>query len=142
MRKIAIDKQTIVFIVLVVVLSLELFALLPLSVKRIVTLSKEISTLRTNLNNIKREWPRKDDYEVRKQELSQALAALRGKLVSVDDESKLLSFISEEVLITRFEFGLMQVLLQNAHKFRPIKSCLGFLLCLCAIISSPICFQP
>ena len=105
MRKINLDKQTIVFIVLAVFLCLELFIFLPLSVKRIVTLSKGASGLRTKLENIKREWPRKDDYQLRKEELATDIELLRAKLITGDDESKLLSFISTLFIAKYLEGG-------------------------------------
>ncbi|MBN3040522.1 MAG: type 4a pilus biogenesis protein PilO [Candidatus Omnitrophica bacterium] len=94
MQKLNIDKQTLIFSIWVAVLVLELFLLLPFSIGRIVILNKSIAALERDLINVQREWPRKEEYIERKQNLESDIANLNSKFTQSREVSKLLSFIS------------------------------------------------
>ena len=94
MRKINIDKQTVAFVVLAIFLLVELVVVLPASINRIVSLARNASKKKLDIERIEREWPRKDEYEKQRQQLSKEIAVLRGKFIRQEEESKLLSFIS------------------------------------------------
>lgn len=94
MRKINLDKQTVIFLVLALFLLIELVVLLPASVNRIVSLSRNIAKTKLDIEGIERDWPRKDEYDKQRLELSREIEDLRGKFIRAKEESKLLSFIS------------------------------------------------
>jgi len=94
MRKVNFDKQTIIFVTLAVFLLIEFVVLLPWSVNRLVVLAKAISQTKLNIERIERDWPRKDEYEDQRRQLSRQIEILRGKVIRPEEESKLLSFIS------------------------------------------------
>lgn len=94
MPKINIDKQTLIFVIIVIFLLIEFTVLLPASVNRIVSLSKNVSKMRLNIERVERDWPLKDEYEKQRQVLSREIEVLRGKFIRSEEESKLLSFIS------------------------------------------------
>jgi len=81
MRKINIDKQTVAFVVLAIFLLVELVVVLPASINRIVSLARNASKKKLDIERIEREWPRKDEYEKQRQQLSKEIAVLRGKFI-------------------------------------------------------------
>ena len=68
--------------------------MLPLSIRQIVVLNREISGLSLKLKDTEREWPKKDDYDSQKFLLEEEIKVIQKKFVSSDQESQLLSFIS------------------------------------------------
>jgi Tfp pilus assembly protein PilO len=89
------DKKTITFLILALFFLIELTLLLPLSLSRIVVINKERAAVKKNLEYIGREWPNKDNYVSRQEELTSRIAALRRKFIGSEDKSRLLSFISQ-----------------------------------------------
>lgn len=68
--------------------------MLPLSVRQIIVLNREISGFSLKLKDIAREWPKKDDYDNQELLLEEEIKVIQKKFVSFDQESQLLSFIS------------------------------------------------
>ena len=94
MQKINIDKQTVVFFILAVVLFLELFVAFPWEVKKISGLTKRTAKLAQQVTSIENEWPRKDKYLKDKRELKEEMKRIQEKFILRQQESKILSFIS------------------------------------------------
>jgi len=94
MQKINIDKPTLVFIVVAVILLVELLVIFPWEVSKIGALTERESKLIEKLNSIENEWPRKDQYLENKELLKEEIQKVRGKFITYDQESKALSFIS------------------------------------------------
>jgi len=94
MQKINIDKQTVVFFILAVVLFLELFVAFPWEVKKISGLTKRTTKLAQQVTSIENEWPRKDKYLKDKRELKEEMKRIQEKFILRQQESKILSFIS------------------------------------------------
>ncbi len=94
MQKINIDKPTLVFIIVAVILLFELFVVFSWEVSKIGALTKRAGKLIEKLNTIENEWPRKDQYLEDKELLKEEIKKVRGKFIAYDQESKTLSFIS------------------------------------------------
>ena len=94
MQKINIDKKTVVFLALAIVLFGELFVVFPWEMKRISGLTKRIAKVTQRVNSIERKWPRKDKYLEGKELLKKEIKETRGRFFSPEQESKILSFIS------------------------------------------------
>ena len=94
MQKINIDKQTVVFFILAVVLFTELFVAFPWEVKKISGLTKRTAKLAQQVTSIENEWPRKDKYLKDKRELKEEMKRIQEKFILRQQESKILSFIS------------------------------------------------
>ena len=94
MQKINIDKQTIIFFALAVLLLAEVFVLVPWSFKRITVLSRTAASLSRKLKSIRVDWPNKDKYIDSQEELKAQIKKAHFKFIPSQEESKLLSFIS------------------------------------------------
>ena len=94
MQKINIDKQTIAFFILAVVLSLELFVAFPWELKKISDLTKRTAKVAQRVTSIENEWPRKDRYLKDKRQLEEEIKRVKEKFILRQQESKILSFIS------------------------------------------------
>jgi len=94
MQKINIDKPTLVFVIVAAILLVELFVVFPWEISKIGGLTKKRSKLIEKLNFIENEWPRKDQYLENKELLNEEIQKVRGKFITYDQESKVLSFIS------------------------------------------------
>ena len=94
MQKINIDKQTVVFFVLAVILFGELFVVFPWEIKKISDLAKKIDKVVQRVNFIESEWPQKDKYLEDKELLKKEIKEARGRFFLSDQRSKILFFIS------------------------------------------------
>lgn len=94
MQNIKFQKQTVVFFSLVALLALEVFVLLPASVKGLVSLNRKITVLRGQIAGVERDWPNKEKYSRQRDELKKEIEKVKAKLVSPQEESRLLSFVS------------------------------------------------
>lgn len=96
MRKLKLDKRTVVFIVLAGALILELFLLLPLAVRQIKASNRKINDLKVKLANIEREWVNKDSYIEKNEKCKQELLSWQEKFFLPQEEASVLSFVSSE----------------------------------------------
>ena len=94
MQKINIDKRTIVFFILAVILFAELFVAFPWEIKKISDLMKQTNKIAQRVASIEHDWPRKSKYLEAKVELKAEVKRVQEKFISRDQESKILSFIS------------------------------------------------
>jgi hypothetical protein len=96
MRKLKIDREVISLGVFLVILILELFVVLPFSIKNIIILGKNITKIKNDLVTIAREWPSKSAYEKQNDQLKEEANNIRTKFILPQQESSLISFISSE----------------------------------------------
>lgn len=113
MQKIDIDKHTVVFFILAVILFGEILVIFPWQIKIISDLTKKTTKISRQVNSIEREWPRKDKYLESKELLKKELKEARNRFLSPDQGSKALSFISAnsknfEVEIQSLSSGKLQ----------------------------------
>jgi len=94
MQKINLDKQTVIFSLLIVVVGVELLALLPWSVSRIVSFNKKISLLVQQIKTTQNDWPRLNQYSETKDKLKDEIENSQAKFIFSHQASKSLSFIS------------------------------------------------
>ena len=139
MQKINIDKRTIVFFILAVILFAELFVAFPWGVKTISDLMKKTNKIAQRVASIEHDWPRKDKYLEAKEELKEEVKRVQEKFISKHQESKILSFISvsgkdfkvkiqsltpgelEEYASTKFgEFKYLPVAIKADGKFQDL----------------------
>lgn len=93
MRKLKLNKKTVVFIILAGGLLLELF-LLPLAIRQIKGANRKISDLKIKLVNIEREWVNKDSYIKKNEECKRELLSWQEKFFLPQEEASVLSFVS------------------------------------------------
>jgi Tfp pilus assembly protein PilO len=91
-----IDKETIIFFVLVIFLILEIGFLLPSGIKKLSKLNKEIGIIKKDIAAIKSDWPRKDSYLENNKKIKEEIKKLKSKFILPQQESKLFSFLSEK----------------------------------------------
>lgn len=139
MQKINIDKQTIVFFILAVILFSELFIAFPWEIKKISDLTKQTIKVAHRVTSIENEWLRKDKYLKDKSELKEEIKRIQEKFISRQQESKMLSFISvsskdfrvkiqsltpgelEEYASTKFgEFKYLPIVIKADSKFHDL----------------------
>lgn len=94
MQKINIDKPTFSFIIIAIVLLIELFIIFPWEISKMGGLTKKQGKLIEKINSIENEWPKKDKYLDSKEKLKEEIGKIRGKFITPNQESKILSFIS------------------------------------------------
>lgn len=94
MQKINFDKATIVFSLLTLFLSLEVFLLLPAGFKRINTANRQIGIINRKLGAVESEWPKKAVYLAKEETIKKNIEGLKAKFITPQQESKVLSFIS------------------------------------------------
>jgi len=94
MQNIKFQKQTVIFFSLAAFLALEVFVLLPAGIKGLVSLNRKIAATRTQISSVERDWPNKEKYSRQRDELKTEIEKIKAKLVSPQEESKLLSFVS------------------------------------------------
>ncbi len=94
MQKIRLDKQSIVFIVLGLLLLVQLFVFLPWGLKKISRANREIESLNQRIELIELDWPQKENYLERSNQLEEKIAKHQGKTIKPGQESQLISFIS------------------------------------------------
>jgi len=94
MQNIKFQKKTIIFFSLAAFLALEVFIMLPAGVKGLVSLSKRIAVTRGQISAIERDWPNKEKYSGQRDKLKSEIEKVKARLVSPQEESKLLSFVS------------------------------------------------
>ncbi len=95
MQKIKLDKQSIVFITLAVFLVIEVFIILPWGIGKIVKSNKEIKSLKQQIKAAETEWPRLSDYSKKVETLQSTIKNYKQKAIKQGQESRLISFISE-----------------------------------------------
>lgn len=95
MRKLKLDKNIILAIVLAVVLIGEVILLI-LGTGAVFNINKKISKIKQDLATIEKEWPNKDSYLNKSESLKKEIAALREKFILPQQESALFSYISSE----------------------------------------------
>ena len=95
MQKLNLDKPAVVFFVLVFFLALEIIILFPWAISKISDLGKNITRVKISLTAIKKDWPNKDDYLKKEEKLKDAVSRQHASFIPVQQESKLLSFISK-----------------------------------------------
>ena len=139
MQKINIDKQTVVFFIIAIVLFLELFIAFPWEIKKISDLSKRTIKIAQQVTSIENDWPRKDQYLNNKSELEKEIEAIQEKFILRQQESKILSFVStsgkdfkvkiqsftpgelEEYTSTKFgEFNYLPITIKADSKFHDL----------------------
>jgi len=96
MQKLKLDKYIIVFFALIVFLLIEVFIFIPFGIKKMSSISQKTARLVKDLNQIEREWPNKDDYIKRIDELKTEVEEKRNRFALHHEESKLISFISSK----------------------------------------------
>jgi len=94
MRKLKVEKNVIIFAVIIGIVACELLVLLPLEVINIVAIQKKLSSIKHNLATIEQDWPKKDVYVRNQGEVKEAITSLHGKFVNPQEASNLFSFIS------------------------------------------------
>ena len=94
MKKINIDKQTVVFFIRAAILSVVLFVAFPMEIRKISDLPKQTTKVAQQVVSIENEWPRKDKYLKAKRELKEDIKRIQKKFISKQQESRMLSFIS------------------------------------------------
>ena len=94
MRKINIDKQTVVFFILAAIFLGELFLIFPWEIKKISDLAKKISKVDWKISSIEGEWLKKDEYLEDKESLKKEIKEARSRFLLLEQGSKALSFIS------------------------------------------------
>ena len=146
MQKINIDRRTIVFLILAVILFAELFVAFPWGIKKISDLMKQTNKIAQRVASIEHDWPRKDKYLEAKEELKEEVKRIQGKFILRHQESKILSFISasskdfkvkiqsltpgelEEYTSTKFgEFKYLPVAIKADSKFHDLVLFLNYL---------------
>lgn len=90
------DKRSLAFIILTVVLIVEVGLFLPLQVSKIRELNKEIATAKNNLANLDRDWPKRSQYLEENENLREEIKMINGKFFSPRQEASMLSFLSSE----------------------------------------------
>ncbi|MBP7087739.1 MAG: type 4a pilus biogenesis protein PilO [Candidatus Omnitrophica bacterium] len=95
MPKLNLDREKLIFFVLIIFLALEIFVLFPWAIDKIVRLSKEAADLKTKLIAIEKDWPKKDSYLDQEAKLKEEVDKQKSSFISLQQESKLLSFISQ-----------------------------------------------
>ncbi len=90
------NKEVVIFFVFAAVLVLEVFIILPWSVKHIVSLNQNINKIKRELHNIEEDWPNKEKYAAEKESLEQDIENLFNKFLAPQEESKIFSFISSQ----------------------------------------------
>ena len=139
MQKINIDKQTVVFFIIAIVLFLELFIAFPWEIKKISDLSKRTIKIAQQVTSIENDWPRKDQYLKNKSELEEEIKIIQEKFILGQQESRMLSFISvsgkdskvkiqsftpgelEEYTSTKFgEFNYLPITIKADSKFHDL----------------------
>ncbi|MBU1112266.1 MAG: type 4a pilus biogenesis protein PilO [Candidatus Omnitrophica bacterium] len=95
MQKINFDKQTVVFLILIVVIIAEVFILLPWSVKRVIDLGKKTAILKKQIETVENDWPRLSQYADVNEKLRREIEINQNRFINSEEASKSLSFISE-----------------------------------------------
>ncbi|MCK9615275.1 MAG: type 4a pilus biogenesis protein PilO [Candidatus Omnitrophica bacterium] len=95
MRKLKLDKNIIVAIVLVIV-SIGEIILLVLGAGIVFNINKKISKIRQDLATIEKEWPNKDRYVSKSETLTKEIDDMREKFILPQQDSALFSYISTE----------------------------------------------
>lgn len=94
MRKLTIEKNVIIFAVIIGIAACELLVLLPLEVIKIAAMQKKLSSIKHNLITIEQDWPKKEIYIRNQSQVKEAIVSLYGKFVSPQEASNLFSFVS------------------------------------------------
>lgn len=94
MRKINLDRQTVIFITLATILAGELFILFPWELRKINTFTERIAKIAERINYVENEWPQKKRYLENQKRLKAEIKKTREEFIITNQESKLLSFIS------------------------------------------------
>ena len=89
-----IDKETIIFFVLVIFLILEIGFLLPSRIKKLNKLNKEIGEIKRSISMVKNDWPRKSSYLENNKKIKEEIKKLKSKFILPQQESKFFSFLS------------------------------------------------
>lgn len=95
MQKIKLNKQSILFIVVSLLLVIELLILLPWGIGRISKMGKETKSLKQKIESTKTEWPKKKEYLKTVTNLEETIDAYKQKAIQQGQESRLISFISK-----------------------------------------------
>jgi Tfp pilus assembly protein PilO len=95
MQKIKLDKQFFVFIILSAVLIAELFIILPWGIGTISKTGKAVKRLKQKIETTKTEWPKRQNYLAKIDDLKKEIAKNKNKIIASGHESKLISFISK-----------------------------------------------
>ena len=96
MQKLKLDKYIMVFLVLAIFLIVEVFIFFPFGIKKMSSISQKTARLVKDLNQIERDWPNKDNYLKKIEELKVGVKEKKNRFTSQDKESKLISFISSK----------------------------------------------
>jgi hypothetical protein len=94
MQKLKVDRQLAVFCALLLLIIAEL-GVFPWAVKKLVSLNKDISKFKGDLEYITREWPQRDLYESIKSGRQKEIERVQDKFLLPREESKVFPFISE-----------------------------------------------
>ena len=95
MPKLNLDREKLIFFILIMFLALEIFVLFPWAIDKILRLSKEVSNIKVKLIAIEKDWPKKDSYLEQEEKLKEEVDKQKSSFISLQQESKLLSFISQ-----------------------------------------------
>ncbi|MCF7875078.1 MAG: type 4a pilus biogenesis protein PilO [Candidatus Omnitrophica bacterium] len=95
MQKIRLDKHFFIFIILSAALIAELFIFLPWGIGSIAKTGKAVKRLKQKIETTKTEWPKRQDYLVKIDDLKKEIAKNKNKIITSGHESKLISFISK-----------------------------------------------
>ncbi|MFH1504155.1 MAG: hypothetical protein ABIH08_02030 [Candidatus Omnitrophota bacterium] len=88
------QKKTIIFFGVIIFVALEAFILLPERIKSVVVLNKKIIFSAEKVEAIKKEWPKREKYLEECRVLEVEIDKAKARIVSSQQESALLSFIS------------------------------------------------
>jgi hypothetical protein len=89
-------KEVILFAAFALFLIMEVGFLLPSRVKNVFILNRDIKKIKQNLINIKNDWPKKDDYLRKNEELKEEISKSHARAIFSQQESKILSFLSSK----------------------------------------------
>ncbi|MCM8787770.1 MAG: type 4a pilus biogenesis protein PilO [Candidatus Omnitrophica bacterium] len=114
MFKIKVNKEIVIFYVLLFIIIVEIFFLLPIPIKSTININKKISDVKKNIIAIEKDWPLKDVYNEKISQLTEQISNLNTKYISVQQISSLLSFISSES--KKFNVEIQQINPKNLQK--------------------------
>lgn len=95
MQPIKLNKQSIIFITLSLLLLIELFILLPWGIGRISKMGNKAKMLKQKIESTKAGWEKKEEYSKKITNLKEIINADKEKIVEPGQESRLISFISK-----------------------------------------------
>lgn len=95
MQKIKINKQAAIFLILAAVLLVEVFILIPWGLGRIARVNQKIRELKEQVDFVRSDWPRRDEYIKENIVLKEKIDKYNEKIISSGQETKLISFISQ-----------------------------------------------